>query len=227
LIPGVQFIQWIAHQADDKGFARRLADKLVANSDDYEAYLNATLGSLAHTGRIERNWGLLLTVYQLLADFLVERGAADALPAWQDAILETVRLVQQERASHVFIQSLDQLLASGEAAITVSGQPAEPKPGVTIVGYEAEHFVCLLPEIAYREVMRIHPLKLSTAAIVSQLKEDGWLIPGSSDSHLTIQIRVRGRRVRVWRLKAELFRGDHGDHSDTCNGNEETTTGAE
>lgn len=45
-------------------------------------------------------------------------------------------------------------------------------------------------------------------------KEDSWLIPGSSDSHLTMQIRARGRRVRVWRLKAELFRGDNGDSGD-------------
>ena len=228
-LPGftVQFIQWIARQADDKGFARRLADKLVANTDDYEAYLNATLGSLAHTGRMERNWGLLLTVYQLLGDFLAERGSADVLPTWQDAILETVRLVQQEQAGASFIQALDQLLASGEADITASRHPVDPKPGVTVVGYEDEHFVYLLPEIAYREVMRIHPLKFSTAAIGSQLKEDGWLIPGSSDSHLTMQIRVRGRRVRVWRLKAELFRGDNGDFGDAADGDDETIAGSE
>jgi hypothetical protein len=224
-LPGftVHFIQWLARQADDKGFARHLADKLVKNTDDYEAYLNTTLGSLAHTGRMERNWGLLLTIYQLLSDFLAERGAADALPTWQDAILETVRLVQQERAGDAFIQALDQLLASGEADITASRHPVDPKPGVTVVGYEDEHFVYLLPEIAYREVLRIHPLKFSTAAIGSQLKEDGWLIPGSSESHLTMQIRVRGRRVRVWRLKAELFRGENGDSGDATDGDAETT----
>ena len=225
-LPGftVQFIQWMARQADDKGFARRLADKLVTNTDDYETYLNTTLGSLAHTGRMERNWGLLLTIYQLLGDFLTERGARDMLPVWQDAILETVRLVQQERAGDAFIQALDQLLASGEADITSSRHPVDPKPGVTVVGYEDEHFVYLLPEIAYREVMRIHALKFSTAAIGSQLKEDGWLIPGSSESHLTMQIRVRGRRVRVWRLKAKLFRGDNGDFGDAADGDDQITT---
>jgi hypothetical protein len=228
-LPGftVAFIQWIARQADGKHFARHLADKLVANTDDYETYLNATLGSLAHTGRMERNWGLLLTVYQLLGDFVAERGAPEVLPIWQDAILETVRLVQQERAGDAFIQALDQLLASGEADITASRHPVDPKPGVTVVGYEDEHFVYLLPEIAYREVMRIRPLKFSTAAIGSQLKEDGWLIPGSSDSHLTMQIRVRGRRVRVWRLKAELFRGDYGDSGDTSDEDDEITAGSE
>jgi hypothetical protein len=59
------------------------------------------------------------------------------------------------------------------------------------------------------------------------LKEDGWLIPGSSDSHLTMQIRVRGRRVRVWRLKAELFRGDNGDFGDAADGDDETIAGSE
>jgi hypothetical protein len=41
--------------------------------------------------------------------------------------------------------------------------------------------------------------------------EDCWLVPGSSHSHLTVQIRVRGHRARVWRLKAELFNSDSGD----------------
>ncbi|MEQ9030618.1 MAG: hypothetical protein RLP44_18035, partial [Aggregatilineales bacterium] len=82
-------------------------------------------------------------------------------------------------------------------------------------------------EIAYREVMRIRPLKFSTAAIGSQLKEDGWLIPGRSDSHLTMQIRVNGRRVRVWRLKADLFRGDNGDSGDASDEDDQTTTTSE
>lgn len=228
-LPGftVQFIRWIARQADDRDFVRQLADRLVENTDDYEVYLSCTLGSHAHTGRMERNWGLLLTIYQLLSDFLEDSGAADVLPAWQDAILETVRLVQQERAGDAFIQALDQLLASGEASITASRYPVEPKPGVSIVGYEDEHFVYLLPEIAYREVMRIRPLKFSTAAIGSQLKEDGWLLPGGSDSHLTMQIRVNGRRVRVWRLKADLFRGDNGDSGDASDEDDQTTTASE
>jgi hypothetical protein len=37
------------------------------------------------------------------------------------------------------------------------------------------------------------------------------LVSGSSADHLTVQIRVRGRRVRVWRIKAAPFNGDDGD----------------
>jgi hypothetical protein len=103
----------LARQADYKGFPRRLADKLVANTDDYETNLNTTLGSLVHTGRMEHNWGLLFTIYQLLSDFLAERGAGDLLQTWQDAMLEKVRLVQHERAGDAFIPALDQLLAIG------------------------------------------------------------------------------------------------------------------
>jgi hypothetical protein len=49
---------------------------------------------------------------------------------------------QQERAGDAFIQALDQLLASGESDITATRYPIDPKPGVTVVGYENEHF-CL------------------------------------------------------------------------------------
>lgn len=218
----MQFVQWIAGQADAGNLARQLSEQLAGNTQDYLDRLNDVLGSQAHTGRMERNWGVLLTIYHLLGQFLAERGAADALPTWQDAVLETVRLVQQERAGDAFIQALDQLLASGEVDITASRHPVDPRPGVTVVGYEDGRFVYLLPEIAYREVLRIHPLKFSTAAIGSQLREDGWLVPGSSDSHLTMQIRVRGRRVRVWRLKAALFSGDNGDSGDAPIGDDET-----
>ena len=112
-----------------------------------------------------------------------------------------------------FIQALNELLASGEATLTQAKEPEEPRPGVTVVGYEDNAYIYLLPEISYREAMRIRPLKFSTAAIGSQLKEEGWLVPSSSESHLTVQLRVRGRRVRVWRLKTDLF----GDREDDIN----------
>ena len=44
-----------------------------------------------------------------------------------------------------------------------------------------------------------------------QLREDGWLVPYDSDRHLTVQIKVRENRVRVWRLKAEILSGDGGE----------------
>jgi hypothetical protein len=104
---------------------------------------------------------------------------------------------------------LNELLARGEGILTQAKVLEEPRRGVTVVGYEAGTYIYLLPEISYREAMRIRPLKFS-AAISSQLKDEGWLVPGSSESHLTVQFRVRGCRVRVWRLKADLF-GDSAD----------------
>lgn len=215
-LPGftAQFIQWIAKQADDGTLIRELASRFESNTKGYQDKLHGKLGKQAHTGRMVQNWAVLVTVYQLLSNFLHEQAADLLLPGWQDAIFETVQLVQQERAGQVFIDTLEQLLASGEAVIVHTRTEEEAKPGVTIIGYQDERFIYLLPEIAYREAVRVNPLKFSAAAIGSQLKEDGWLVAGSSDSHLTVQMRIRGRRTRVWRLKSELFDGDSGDSGD-------------
>ena len=40
-------------------------------------------------------------------------------------------------------------------------------------------------------------------------------------------LRVNGRRVRVWRLKADLFRGDNGDSGDASDEDDQTTTVSE
>jgi hypothetical protein len=214
-LPGftAQFIQWISKLADDGTLIRELASRFESNTKGYQDKLRGKLGRQAHTGRMIQNWAVLVTVYQMLANFLHEQDD-DLLPGWQDAILETVQLIQQERVGQLFIDTLEQLLASGEALIVHTRTEEEAKPGVTIIGYQDDRFVYLLPEIAYREAVRVNPLKFSAPAIGSQLKEDGWLVAGNSDSHLTVQIRIRGRRTRVWRLKTELFDGDSGDSSD-------------
>jgi hypothetical protein len=93
-------------------------------------------------------------------------------------------------------------------------QPEEPRPGVTVIGYRDAHYIYLLPEVAYREVNRVQPLKFTVAAIGTQLREDRHLVPGNSTNHLTMQMRVRDGRVRVWRLKAEVLTGDSGDSGD-------------
>lgn len=56
---------------------------------------------------------MLVSVYQLLHDFLSERDADDRLTLLQDAIVETLKAVQQERAGRVFLDKLTQLVASG------------------------------------------------------------------------------------------------------------------
>ncbi|MCB9452394.1 MAG: DUF927 domain-containing protein [Anaerolineaceae bacterium] len=209
------FLRWLAARADAGTLTTELASRFEQNAAGYRQKLTAKLGRQANTGRMIGNWAVLVTVYQLLADFFAEMDEDYLLPAWQDTIFETVGRVQGERAGDGFIQALNELLASGEAVITPSRHPDEPRPGVTIIGYEEDSYIYLLPEIAYREAVRIRPLKFSAAAIGSQLREEGWLVPGSSASHLTVQLRVRGRRVRVWRLKAAVFNGDSGDDGDS------------
>ncbi len=182
------------------------------NSKGYRKKLAAKLGRQANSGRMIGNWAVLVTVYQMLSRFWDEMEVEEPLKPWQDTLFETIQRVQQERASDGFVQALNELLASGEAVLTQAKLPEEARPGVTVVGHEEGTYIYLLPEIAYRETMRIRPLKFSAAAIGSQLKEEGWLVPGSSESHLTVQLRVR-----VWRLKADLFSGSADDSNLAAN----------
>jgi len=109
-----------------------------------------------------------------------------------------VQVVQQERASEVFLDILGQMLAGGSVMIHDLHHPHEPPPGVTVIGYKDDSFIYLLPEIAHKEVNRVQPLRFTVTAIGMQLKEDGFLLPSSNN--LSIQKRVKGSRVRFWQL---------------------------
>jgi hypothetical protein len=212
----VEFATWIAQQIEDQDLVADLTRRFASNVEGYRKKLAALGGSQANTGRIVQNWAVLVTVYQLLWKFLEAKEAVDVLPGWQDVILETAQAVRQERASEVFLNNLSQLLASGEVMLaTDMKQPEEPRPGTTLIGYRDTRYLYLLPEVAYREVNRVQPLRFTVAAIGTQLREEGVLVPGNSDAHLTIQMRVKDTRVRVWRLKSEILIGDSGDDGDT------------
>jgi len=204
------FVQWIARQADAGTFMPNLAERYESNSAGYQDQLQAKLGRQANTGRMVNNWAVLASVYQMLRDFLSERDSDDGLPIWQDAIVETVKAVQQERAGRVFLDKLTQLVASGRVMFASSMQhPEEPRPGVTIIGYMDEPHVLLLPDIAFQEVARGGSMKFSATDIGKQLREDGWLIPGVNN--LTVQRRVRGLPTRFWQLKADFLTCDDCD----------------
>jgi len=208
------FAGWLAAKADTGTLNNDMASRFEGNAAGYRAKLAQQRGKHANTGRMVGNWAVLVSVYQLLYEFLCERDAEEGCPPWQDVIVETLRAVQQERAGRMFLNVVEQLLASGQGVILSLPMSEEAKPGVTIIGYQDAHYLYLLPEIAYREATRVTPLKFSAAAIGSQLKEEGLLMAGSSENHLSIQLRVQGHRVRVWRFRAELLSGDTGDSGD-------------
>jgi hypothetical protein len=116
--------------------------------------------------------------------------------------------MREERAGQLFIDTLGQLLASGDVRLLDLQTPDETKLGTPIIGYTDEEFLYLLPEIALREVKPTQSLNFTTKSIGDQLREDGWLIPGNSPSHLTVQIRIRDHRVRAWRLKRSILDGE-------------------
>ena len=216
-LPGftVEFVTWIARQVEENDLIENIRQRFEDNVNGYRQKLAAAGGSQANTGRIVQNWAVLVTVYQLLWRFLDVYDEVDVLPSWQDVILETAQTVRQERASEVFLDLLGQLIAGGQAVLdTNMRNPCEVGPGQTLVGYRDANFVYLLPEIAFREVNKVQSLRFSVSAIGSQLREDGYLVPGNSNNHLTVQMRVRDGRVRLWRLKSQILTGDNGDSGD-------------
>lgn len=217
-LPGftVQFAAWIAGQVEAGDLESRLSRGFALSVEGYRDKLRGEGITLANTGRLIQNWAVLVTVYRLLREFLMAVDADDVLPSWQDVIVETAQTVRQERASEVFLNALSQLLASGDVMLaTDTRNPEDPRPGTTLVGYRDTQYVYLLPEVAYNVVNRMQSLHFTASAIGSQLREDGWLIPGTSSSHLTVQMRVRENRVRLWRLKAAILTGDSGASGDT------------
>jgi len=69
-------------------------------------------------------------------------------------------------------------------------EPEEPHPRITIVGYLEENYVYLLSDVAHCAVLRVQTLKFNTPAIGVQLKEAGWLIPGTDN--LMVQRQIQG-----------------------------------
>lgn len=214
-LPGftVQFATWIARQVDEGDLVNRLSHGFALSVNGYRDKLKASGITMANTGRVIQNWAVLVTVYRLLREFLIEMDADDVLPSWQDVIVETAQTVRQERASEVFLDLLGQLIAGGQAVLDDDMRnPRDPAPGTTKLGYRGEGYVYLLPEITHKEISKVQPLRYSTAAIGAQLKEDGVLLPGTSS--LTVQRRVKGNTTRFWRLKSEILGCDGCDACD-------------
>lgn len=206
-LPGfaAHFASWIAGQLQETDLQADISNRFASNVKGYEAKLKSMKIRVANTGRVVKNWAVLSSVYQLFSRFMREKEADDAMPQWQDSIAETVEIVREERASEVFLNVLGQLIASGEAVLAKDRQnPIEPAPGSTIVGYVDDDHIHLLPDVAYRLVTRYQSLKFTTPAIGTQLREDGWLLTGSG-RHLTVKIQVRGSRIRMWRIRADIF----------------------
>jgi len=182
-LPGftARLAAWVAAQVEAGGFEKRIEREFAAQVNAYRARLASLPGSKANTGRIVQNWAVLATAYHLLGDFLKSLNADQSLPAWQDVMTRSLESVRQERASEVFLNILSQLVVAGQAVVeTEPHLPREPSPGTTVVGYTANEYLYLLPELALQAVNRVHPLRFTAPAIAAQLCEDGLLIPGSA-----------------------------------------------
>lgn len=193
---------WLAAQADLGTLTRDIRARFEAGVNHYRALLNTSGAKANNTGRVIGNWAVLKTVYGLVDCFLAEEGAP-MLPVWSDLAVESAQAMREERAGQLYLDIILQLAASGRAVICDMEQMHEVSPHTPILGYKQDGFVYLLPDIAYREVCRIHEVNFTLQAIGSQLKEDKLLIPGTTN--LSIQKRLNGQRVRVWQFPVEVF----------------------
>jgi len=205
-LPGftAHFVSWVAKQLEQGDLKTDIANRFNVNMRGYREKLAKETGGQSNTGRVIQNWAVLVTVYQMLSRFLSKMDEDYLLPAWQDAIVESVRTLRQERASEMFLNVLGQIIGSGQCVIEPSLRVKEdPSPGHVVAGYRDESFIYLLPDVALREVNKVQPLRFTAYAIGTQLKEDGLLLPGKTN--LTVQRSVRGSVIRLWRLKAEIL----------------------
>ncbi|MCB9451479.1 MAG: DUF927 domain-containing protein [Anaerolineaceae bacterium] len=205
-LPGftAHLASWVAQQLDGGDFKAEIASRFSQNLKGYTAKVTREMGKANVHDRAVKNWAVLVTVYQVLSNFIDEIDGDYLLPTWQDCIVETVRSLREERASEVFRNVLGQLIGSGQCLIEPSLRvQGETAPGHTVVGYRDESFLYLLPDVALREVNKVQPLSFSAHAIGSQLREDGLLLPGKTN--LTVQKSVRGSVIRLWRLKPAVL----------------------
>jgi hypothetical protein len=85
-----------------------IAEYFTNNVIGLSEKLKSKLGKRqANTDRVVRNWAVLMTVYQLLNQFIRDKKADDIFPQWQDVMLETVQTLREERASEVFLDLLE------------------------------------------------------------------------------------------------------------------------
>lgn len=195
---------WIARRGEKSDLKQEIDQLFARNMNAYRETLTGERGGSANTGRVIQNWAVLMTVYQLLTRFIADMDLDYELPVWRDAIVESVRTLRQERASEIFLNVLGQLIGSGQCLIEPSLRVQhDPGPGQIVVGYRDDGFIYLLPDVALREVNKVQPLKFTAYAIGNQFKEEGLLIPGTTN--LTVQRSVRGSVIRLWRLKAQIF----------------------
>jgi len=203
-LPGftAHFASWVARQLESDDFQVDLASRFAQNVKGFNAKLTAQLGKQPHHDRAVKNWAVLVTVFQVLSHFLLETDDTYTLIPWQDCIVQTVSNLQQESASQIFLDILGQLLAGGQAVIDDDMKnPREYPAGVTLIGYKDDTFIYLLPEIAHKAVNGVQPINFGTNAVGNMLKDDGYLLPGPTN--LSTQKRVRGGRVRFWKLRSE------------------------
>jgi len=131
---------------------------------------------------------------------------------------EHARVVVDEQADMVFMDTLADLIKSGRAVLHASDEmvgsvwserEAKPRELHNVIGFlrNNDEFVYLYPRLAVAEMQRVlrdagQTLGFTVKAIGKQLAEEGYLETGQ-DNRSTQVVRHDGKIHRVWKLHKE------------------------
>ena len=200
--------RWIAGLADTGKLQAELKQRFETMIEGYRERLAMAGFKPSNTGRVIDNWAVLTAVYQMLGKFFDTHECGHILPHWRDSVLQTAEAMRSERLSPVFIDQVAQIIASGQGVILDldSERDRYEQPRVPILGYKQDGFVWLIPRAAFHEVNRMQPMTANLQAVGDQLKEDGYLLPGTNS--LTTQKTINGTVSRYWKMPLQVFSED-------------------
>ena len=170
--------------------------------------------------RVSSNLGVNALGMELMLNFIQDCGVIkmgewaelrqEHLQILKGLATSTVELVKDQGATDVFIDTLRELLAAGEACLGTTPGSRPDKPG-KMIGLKAPDGVAKLFGSQAYALVNDHlrrqgsGLGLGPKALNRDLRARGWVTGEAS------QVRVEGERPYVWPLKAGLLNIDQGD----------------
>lgn len=185
--------------------------------------LEGATENATNPGRIASNLAVLYVAWECFGRFLAEREhwPEERVRTWllscKRDLLNLARsqldLTTQERYSHLFLEAVRSLVASGKAVLAdLDADAPEPRPGQVLIGAYDAMGTYLIVESSYDEVCK--QLKAAgrpasfTIRALSQLFEQEGLLREVSPPHLTVKKRINGSRPRCWHLPPGMLDGE-------------------
>jgi hypothetical protein len=213
----IDWLQWLVQHESGAGH-RELHQST-------RAAILAKLREVQHAtnpGRVASNVAALYVAWSVFCRFLLERRywtqeQVDAQLMQVKTVLyklaqQQLELTTHERASNLFIEAVQSLLASGKAVLFDSERTISAEPGQTVIGMRDRESIYLIAETTYNEVSKATratggQVGYTKHALGKMLQQDGVLLTDENPTALVVRRRVNGVPTWCWRLKAEILEG--------------------